>query len=593
MNDSGFPLKAVGAGLKPAPTAAFILRNGIIHLFMNTVELDRAVEIPQRNKNRWANLSVLEKERLVSQLIEGVLSIADRQVAKSLEAKGISPDSPQSAEEWIAGPLIVIRNLRLLRESLRRIARYRVPRIRPEMVRTRPDGQVVVEVFPYDTFDKILYRGFRAEVWMQPDVRLNRLSETMASFYKQSQPEGRVCLILGAGNVSSIAPLDVIYKLFVEGKVCLLKLSPVNDYIGVFIEEAFAPLIKDGYLQLVYGGADVGAYLCEHTGVDEIHITGSAETHDAIVFGTGEERTERKLHKQPRLTKRITSELGNVSPVIVVPGNWSRGDLKFHSENVATQMTNNAGFNCNAAKVLITHADWTQRNSFLDTLRNTLRSIPTRRAYYPGAFDRYRRFVEPHPQSESFGSRTEGNLPWTLIPGINPQCRDDVCFTQEAFCGIMAETSLPANNAAEFLRQAVHFCNTTLWGTLNACIIVHPKMAAKLGPVLDEAVSDLHYGSVAINHWPALSYGFGVTTWGAYPGHTLDDIQSGVGVVHNTLMFDEPQKSVIYGPFYIWPKPAWFATHRSAHKLAPILTRFEAHPRWSLISQLMWYALLG
>src|SRR5581483_6072136 len=192
-----------------------------------------------------------------------------------------------------------------------------------------------------------------------------------------------------------------------------------------FILPALASLIKEVYLQLFYGSAEVWAYLCQQTWVDEMHITGSAETHDAIVFGTGGERAERRSSKRPRLTKRITSELGNVSPVIVVPGNWSRGDLKFHSENVATQMTNNAGFNCNAAKVLITHADWAQRNSFLDTLRNTLRSIPTRRAYYPGAFDRYRRFVEPHPQSKSFGSRTEGNLPWTLIPGINPQCRDD------------------------------------------------------------------------------------------------------------------------------------------------------------------------
>lgn len=560
---------------------------------MNTVELDRAVEVLQRNKNRWANLSVMEKERLAGQLICGILSIAARQVAKALEAKGISPNSPQSAEEWIVGPLIVIRNLRLLRESLRQIARYGVPRIRPERIRTRPDGQVVVEVFPYDIFDRLLYRGFRAEVWMQSDVGLDRLSETMASFYKQSQPEGKVSLILGAGNVSSIAPLDVIYKLFVEGRVCLPKLSPVNDYIGAFIEEAFAPFIQEGYLQVTYGGADIGAYLCEHTGVDEIHITGGAETHDAIVFGTGGEGAERKFHKRPRLTKRITSELGNISPVIVVPGNWSGDALKFQSENVATQMTNNAGFNCNAAKVLITHAAWTQRNAFLDALRNTLRSIPTRRAYYPGAFDRYRRFVESHPQSEFFGSRTEGNLPWTLIPGVNPQCQDDVCFTQEAFCGIMAETPLLATDTAGFLRQAVHFCNATLWGTLNTCIIIHPKTAAELGSVLDEAISDLRYGSVAINHWPALSYGFGVTTWGASPGHTPYDIQGGVGVVYNTFMFDEPQESVIYGPFHMRPKPAWFVTHKSAHKLASILTRFEAHPRWSLLPQLMWHTLRG
>lgn len=560
---------------------------------MNTVELDRAVEILQKNKNHWANLPVMEKERLAGQLIQGVLAVADRLVAKALGAKGVPPSSPQSAEEWLAGPLIVLRNLRLLRESLRQIARYGVPQIHLEKIRTRPNGQVAVEVFPYDIFDRLLYRGFHAEVWMQPDVHSDQLSGTMASFYKQSQPEGKVSLILGAGNVSSIAPLDVIYKLFVEGRVCLLKPSPINDYIGAFVEEAFSSFIQEGYLQVVYGAADVGAYLCEHSGVDEIHITGSAETHDTIVFGAGREGAERKFRKQPRLMKRITSELGNVSPVIVVPGNWSRSDLKFQAENVATQMTNNAGLNCNAAKVLITHANWAQRIAFLDTLRNVLRVLPTRRVYYPGTFCRYTRFIESHSQAEIFGSRSEETLPWTFIPSINPQRQDDVCFAQEAFCGIMAETPFPSGNVVDFLRQAVHFCNKTLWGTLNACVIIHPNVEAELGAFLDEAISDLRYGSVAINHWPALSYAFGLTTWGAYPGHTPDDIQSGVGVVHNTLMFGKSQKSVIYGPFRMWPKPAWFVTHRSAHKLAPILTRFEARPRWLLIPPLMWHGLRG
>ncbi|MEU2237490.1 hypothetical protein ABZ585_42055, partial [Streptomyces vietnamensis] len=27
-------------------------------------------------------------------------------------------------------------------------------------------------------------------------------------------------------------------------------------------------------------------------------------------------------------------------------------------------------------------------------------------------------------------------------------------------------------------------------------------------------------------------------TWGAYPGHTLDDVQSGIGIVHNALLLD-------------------------------------------------------
>jgi len=517
---------------------------------MDTVELDRAVQILQDNKEHWAKLPVTQKAELVSLLIQGVLAVADRQVARALEAKGVAPNSIESAEEWLSGPFIVLRNLRLLRQSLEQITRFGVPKIKPEKIHIRSNGQVVVNVFPGSLFDKILYPGFRAEVRIQPEVRREELHQNIASFYRESQTHGNVALILGAGNVSSIGPLDVVYKLFVEGPVCLLKLNPVNDYLGPFIEEAFAPLIQEGFLRLAYGGADVGSYLCEHPGIDEIHITGSAQTHDAIVFGSGEEGADRKRNNMPRLKKRITSELGNVSPVIIVSGEWSNKDLKFQAENIATQLTNNTGFNCNAAKVLITHSNWAQRDVFLNTLRETLRHVSPRRAYYPGSLNHYARFIDAYPDAEVFGPKSKEIIPWTLIPNIDPKRQSDICFTQEAFCGIIAETPLQAFNAADFLHKAVEFCNNTLWGTLNACIIVHPQTEASLGSLLDQAISDLHYGSVGINHWPALSYALGSTTWGAYPGHTLNDIQSGIGVVHNTFMFDKPQKKR-----YIWTIP--------------------------------------
>jgi aldehyde dehydrogenase (NAD(P)+) len=49
-----------------------------------------------------------------------------------------------------------------------------------------------------------------------------------------------------------------------------------------------------------------------------------------------------------------------------------------------------------------------------------------------------------------------------------------------------------------------------------------------------------------------------------------------VGFVHNPLMFGAVQKSVIRSPFRAWPKPPWFASHRSAGRLVPELIRYEA-----------------
>jgi len=41
--------------------------------------------------------------------------------------------------------------------------------------------------------------------------------------YIQHNPNGRVSLVLGAGNVSSIVPLDIFYKLYAEGEVVMIK----------------------------------------------------------------------------------------------------------------------------------------------------------------------------------------------------------------------------------------------------------------------------------------------------------------------------------------------------------------------------------
>lgn len=104
-------------------------------------------------------------------------------------------------------------------------------------------------------------------------------------------------------------------KLFVEGSVAILKLNPVNDYIGPYLEGAFAELVADGFVRFAYGGATVGQYLVYHPDVDQIHITGAAATHDAIVWGTRRDAVARRDRNDPLLAKPITSELGNVSPV--------------------------------------------------------------------------------------------------------------------------------------------------------------------------------------------------------------------------------------------------------------------------------------
>lgn len=555
-------------------------------------ELETALSTLTASKDAWVRVTAKRRAELLEELIASFLAVSERWVDACLEAEGIPPANPMAGEEWFAGPYLVIRNLRLLRAALLDIAAGKRPEISGP-VRTLPSGQVAAEVFPTSGYDRLLFAGVTAEVRMEPGVSEESLPQTQAVAYFSGAATGGVSLVLGAGNVSSIGPTDALYKLFVENKVVLFKVHPVNDYLGPLLAEGFAPLVERGFLQVVYGGAAEGAFLCAHPAVDEIHITGSDKTVEAIVFGPGEEGRQRKAEHRPRLTKPISSELGNVSPVIVVPGPWSRGDILYHAENLATMLANNAGFNCNATRVIITHAGWPARMELLDALREVLAKHPTRRAFYPGAVERWQAFVAAHPEAEMFGETTYGRLPWTFIPHLDPEAREEICFTTEAFASVFAEVPLPAASTAEFLAAATAFANERLWGTLNAGLIVHPAVERSEQEALERAVTELEYGTIAINHWPAIGFGLISTPWGAFPGSDLDDIQSGSGWVHNTCMFDRAQKVVLRAPFRARPKPPWFITHAKGHKVGRALTEFEASPSPWKLPGIFGYALGG
>ena len=75
-------------------------------------------------------------------------------ISGQFAAEGLDPEHPGSGEEALVGPYFILRNLRLLRESLLDIETHGRPRI-PGGVRTRPDGQVVARIFPIDLYDRV------------------------------------------------------------------------------------------------------------------------------------------------------------------------------------------------------------------------------------------------------------------------------------------------------------------------------------------------------------------------------------------------------------------------------------------------------
>jgi len=446
-------------------------------------------------------------------------------------------------------------------------------------------------VFPLTRLDSVVFRNVAATVHLDSASQM----EARAPFYSGDRHEGTVVLVLGGGNVNAIPPLDVMTKMFNEGKVCLLKMNPVNAYLGPFLETAFAEPIARGFLQVTYGAAEEGAYLARHPGVDEVHLTGSDRTHDALVWGDpGPERESRRSQNTPLLNKPITSELGNISPVIVVPGPYSPRQLAWQAESIAGGITNNASFNCNANKMLITSGSWAGRSTLMTAIESVLRDAPARYAYYPGAADRYRALTAGRVALDTFGDERDGTLPWAVIRDLDAADREERAFRIEPFCSVLSETPLQSDDPIEFLAEAVRFANDRLWGTLVATIVVHPAMLAAPGgrDALERAIIHLRYGTVGVNIWGAYGFALGVP-WGGHPSASLRNVQSGLGFVHNTSMMTGIEKTVIRHPLTGFPRPLFFPSHRTAHIVGPRLTALEATGNWLRLPPVLSAAVRG
>jgi len=535
-------------------------------------DLDAALARLRAAAPVFAELPVAERIGIAESMRAGYARVAERSVRAACAAKRIPPGSPAEGEEWIGGPYITMLHLRQWIASLRSIANGASTPIR-HIGRT-VDGRVSLRAFPSNQLEAMLFRGLVGEVHLQPGAS----EADRASFYRKREHDGGVVLVLGGGNVNSIPSLDVATKMFNEGKICLLKVNPVNAYLGPFLEEAFAEPIRRNFLAIEYGGGEEGSYLAQHPGVDEVLVTGSDRTHDFLVWGPpGPEREARMAENRPLLEKPITSELGNISPVIVVPGPYSDRQLAWQAENIAGGVTNNASFNCNANKMLITARGWPQRAALLGGLERVFRATTVRAAYYPGADDRYRRLTEGRTDVQRIGEQQDGALPWTMLMDLDPESTTEQAFRMEPFCSIISETTVDPSGPIEFLDRAVNFANDRLWGTLSATIVIHPATLGELGvaDALEQAIGRLRYGTVGVNIWGAFGFAIG-TPWGGHPTSTPQDIQSGRGFVHNTPMLEGVEKTVVRHPLTVFPKPLHFPSHRTVHHVGRRLVALEA-----------------
>ena len=549
--------------------------------------IQRLLDAPVRKHG----LSLERRIDLCRSCVETLMPTVDDWIDAGARGKQCPNRIDVMAEELLSGPLIAVRLLRLLEQSFSDLLLYghtRLPQAEALPYERRIHGKSMLPIFPtLSLWDRLIFRGISADAILMERAEPRKRHSDL---YRQLQDTSvsKISLVLGAGNVSSVPFSDAIHKSLVCGHQVILKMNPVNAYLKPIFERAFAPLFQEGLLVAIEGDSQVGQALVDHPDVDDVHLTGSAHTHDRIVWGDDpREILARKEAGTPRLTKPVTSELGNVSPWIIVPGVYSTKELTSQAMHLAASISNNAGFNCLATRVIVTCQNWPQRREFLRLLQQNLQSIPKRPAYYPGALERYRRFTQTNIDPDDSGC-----LPYRLLESQSID-QNPLVFQEESFTCVCVETPLASQTASEFLDEAVALCNLRLPGTLCASVSFPKLFVEQKRRIISQALGTLRYGCVSVNQWSALAYSLLTPPWGGAPGASLEDAQSGIGQVHNTYLLERVEKTILYGPLVNFPKPVWFPGHRNALRVGRELIGLYHQPSNYRLMKLFQHALIG
>lgn len=538
--------------------------------------LDQAITQLETGARAWSLLTLAQRRALLRRVHATTAAVAEEWADTASESKGLAPGHPLRGEEWLSGPYAALVAVDAYADTLGALAAGRSP-IAGVRTGTAPGGRTVVHTSPLTATDRLLLSGYSTEVWLEPGVTAEAARRAAGLGQRHPSAPGGVGLVLGAGNITSIPYLDVLYELMAFNHVAILKLNPTqNALVGVF-ERALAPLIEPGFLRIVTGGGDVGGSLTGHPGISHVHITGSEATFRAIV---------------PGLSVPITAELGGVSPIIIVPGEWSAADLRYQAEHVVTMRLHNSGHNCIAGQVVLLSSDWPQRADFLEELRAAYDRAPERPVWYPNSESKMDAARDAYPDAGRCGDGSR-----TLVETSPGEA--EPLETTEYFSPVLGVVALPGTGQ-EFLDTAVAHANDRLTGTLGANVLIDPATQSALRAGFERAVADLRYGTVAVNSWTAFGFLTPTATWGAYPGGTLENAPSGIGIVHNAFLLDRVERTVVRGPFRpfprsatsavrgyglsVLPKPPWFVTSRTGAAVCEGFTRFRIDGNWAAMS---------
>lgn len=451
----------------------------------------------------------------------------DEWVLRSARAKQLPTGSDLEAEEWLSGPLPVARYLRFLSDTLDSLARGRLPRL--ALAPTNPEQPKRVQAAPYGWLDRVVLPGYRAVIEIGPGPT------------QQEPPAGGqgIHLVLGAGNVTSMPLCDALHAIFQRGSAVLLKASPLHADLLPQFRAALQPLVDADLLRIEVGGADFGSRAIRHNAITSWHLTGTPQTLQTLL-------ADPAIASMP-----WSAELGNVTAVMLPPGNWPKGALVRTARELASMFANNGACNCITPRLVLTCRNWPQRTAFLDELRRQVTALPARHPFHPGIAERFARFANaPAP---------EGPLPFVLRTDTDLQAEPHLGL-EESFAPVLIETSLEADDVEGFFDRACAFLNEHTFGSLATHIFGPPALLRAHQHKISKVCRDLPHGTIALNTWAAINYSLMTTPWGS-GGHNKDHA-TGRGFVHNTLCLANPIRAIVTGPRWAWPPPPWLLRRR-------------------------------
>ena len=544
---------------------------------VSTLDVDRSISTLRLNSQEFANLTNEELSAMFLTSIENIKTIAYFWATIGADNKGIK-GSTAEGEEWLGGPFASTIALQYYIDYLKNDINF---------IDEKSISENKINVFPNKNIEKLLFPFVTADVHFNKNMSIEDILNARGFGNRLGFKKG-ITLILGAGNVSSIPLLDTIYDMVVNRHCILLKLNPVNEYLKPVFEKVFENFISRGFMIVTTGDTEISSYMTNHLGITNMHLTGSDKTYEKIVYGTVLPEKDKGKKTLPKINKKpFTTELGNVTPFIIHPGNWSSGEIKYQARKIVTAKLNNNGFNCIAAQVIVVPKGWKHSEKLVEAIKKQLSNEKDRLAYYPDSLNNLNNLLsEKNVQQVNDESCATPHLTKDLE--LNDHYENNEVWSSALFFKY-----IDYENEQDYASKSIDYVNNEVWGNLGVAVLIKKHNSRKNKELLNSYVQNLNYGTVAINEWPALGFIIPTMPWGGYPGNKDSDIQSGQGYVHNALLFESPLKGVLYSKFKLpLIDPVWFTSNKKGRKVFKNLTYYQIENSKINLIKLLFSALI-